>query len=204
MSKSASLTALFLICPTDACELILDPNTASRHIFLSESNRKATVVTGKLPYPDHPDRFDSIFGVMCVSGLTGCCYWEVEREGWLSIAVTYRGIGRKGDDNECRFGRNDKSWALFASDDVCSAWHNDSNKTIMTSASLLPKKIAVYLDSDAGILSFYSIMPDTLIHLHTFHSTFTEPLYPAFGFRNESVVSLCQLSDGEPASGNTA
>lgn len=192
-----------LLCPSDACELTLDPNTANRNILLSEGNRKASVVQEKLPYPAHPDRFDLLYGVLCVNGLTGRCYWEVEWEGWLSIAVTYRGIGRKGSDNECRLGRNDKSWGLFAAADLFSAWHNDTAKTIYISPSSVSKKVAVYLDYHAGTLSFYTVICDTLVHLHTFHSTFTEPLFPGFGFRDGSAVSLCQFLESESPSGNT-
>ncbi|XP_044220465.1 protein NLRC3-like [Thunnus albacares] len=186
-----------------ACELTLDPNTANRHILLSEGSRKASAVTEEQPYPHHPDRFDFLYAVLCVHGLTGRCYWEVEREGWLSIGVTYRGIGRKGSDNDCRLGRNDKSWALFASDNHFSAWHNDKDKTINVPPSFHSKRVGVYLDWHAGILSFYRVSSDTLVHLHTFQSTFTEPLYPGFCFRPGSAVCLCKLSEEEPPSGNT-
>ncbi|XP_062281427.1 NLR family CARD domain-containing protein 3-like [Scomber scombrus] len=184
-----------------ACELTLDPNTANKNVLLSEDSRKATVVKEEQPYPPHPDRYDFLFGVMCVNGLTGRCYWEVEREGWLSLGIAYRGIGRKGTDNDCRLGRNDKSWALFASDGLFSAWHNDKAKTVNIPPSVQSNRIGVYLDCHVGILSFYGVSSDTLIHLHTFHATFTEPLYPEFGFRDGSAVSLCKLSEGEQ-SGN--
>ncbi|KAM9339617.1 NLR family CARD domain-containing protein 3-like [Symphorus nematophorus] len=63
---------------------------------------------------------------------------------------------------------------------------------------------AVYVDCAAGSLSFYRVSSDKLIHLHTFNTTFTEPLYPGFGFgfgfgveslmlSLESSVSLCSL-----------
>nr|XP_046262975.1 neoverrucotoxin subunit beta-like [Scatophagus argus] len=185
-----------------ACELALDPNTANRNVFLSEDNRKAATARETLPYPDHPDRFDFMYAVLCDNDLRGRCYWEVEREGWLSIGVTYRGIRRKGDDNECRFGRNDKSWALFASADLFSAWHNDRSETIYVPPSFLPTRVAVYLDWHAGTLSFYRITSGALNHLHTFHSTFTEPLYPGFGFRSGSTVSLSHSSEQERVSGN--
>lgn len=47
---------------------------------------KATTVREEPPYPNHPDRFDFLYGILCVNGLTGHCYWEVEREGWLSMS----------------------------------------------------------------------------------------------------------------------
>ncbi|XP_028272680.1 ribonuclease inhibitor-like [Parambassis ranga] len=77
-----------------------------------------------------------------------------------ATAVTER------EGNESRFGRNDKSWALFASDQAFSAWHNDNSKSVLTTPSFLPKRIAVYLDWDAGTLSFYGVSSDILIHLH--------------------------------------
>ncbi|XP_056453199.1 uncharacterized protein LOC130387931 [Gadus chalcogrammus] len=80
----------------DACDLTLDPNTAHRGLSLSEDNRKVTWVGEDQSYPDHPDRFDSWEQVLGREALTGRCYWEVEREGWVGIGVTYRGITRRG------------------------------------------------------------------------------------------------------------
>lgn len=172
----------------------MDPNTANTHVLLSEDKTQAKVVSEELPYPNHPDRMDLLFGVLCTSSLTGRHYWEVERRGWVSIGLAYRGMDRKGTGNESRFGRNDKSWALFASDNHFSAWHNDEATTFSIPTSFLPERVAVYLDSYAGTLSFYRIMSNSLIHIHTFNSTFTEPLYAGFLFRSGSAVSLCPVN----------
>ncbi|KAM4606517.1 stonustoxin subunit beta-like [Polymixia lowei] len=178
----------------DACELTLDPNTVNRNLSLSERNRKVTVVKEEQSYPDHPERFDLYKQVLCREGLTGRCYWEVEREGEVYIGVTYRGISRKGSGGDCWIGGNNKSWCLFCYDDSYSAWYNNRQ----TDISLLPSgcnRVGVYLDWSAGSLSFYRVSSDTLTHIHTFHSTFTEPLYPAFRlrFRFGSSASLCQI-----------
>ncbi|XP_071391129.1 protein NLRC3-like isoform X2 [Centroberyx affinis] len=181
-----------------ACELTLDPNTAHRNLFLSEDNRKVTAVTEEQPYPDHPERFDYWDQLLCRNGLTGRCYWEVEWEGELCIGVTYRGIRRRGDSDDCRLGGNEKSWSLLCYDDHYSVRHNNRS-TAIPSRSSGSKRVAVYLDWPAGSLSFYAVSSDTLIHIHTFHSTFTEPLYSGFGFWFEfgSSVSLCQIEEGE-------
>ncbi|KAL4009455.1 hypothetical protein ACER0C_003307 [Sarotherodon galilaeus] len=50
---------------------------------------------------------------------------------------------------------------------------------------------AVYVDCPAGTLSFYRVSSDTLIHLHTFNTTFTQTLYPGFWFYPGASVSLC-------------
>ncbi|XP_036420871.1 uncharacterized protein LOC118804491 [Colossoma macropomum] len=100
------------------CELTLDSNTANRVLSLSEENRKVDNVGEHQPYPDHPDRFDWWPQVLCVESLNGRCYWEAEWSGELAvIAVTYRGIKRKGGSNESEFGRNNQSWRLLCSDD---------------------------------------------------------------------------------------
>uniref|UniRef100_A0A3Q3F1I4 NACHT domain-containing protein n=1 Tax=Labrus bergylta TaxID=56723 RepID=A0A3Q3F1I4_9LABR len=156
-----------------ACELELDTNTVNRNLKLSDNNRKVTRVEEHQSYPDHPDRFDNWCSqLLCRTGLTGRCYWEVEWRGDVDVSVSYRGIRRRGYSYECSFGFNDQSWNLICSD-----------------------RVAVYVDCPAGSLSFYRVSSDTLIHLHTFNTTFTEPLYPGFGFWSPgSSVSLCRLS----------
>ncbi|XP_028456305.1 tripartite motif-containing protein 16 [Perca flavescens] len=126
-----------------ACELELDPNTADRKLKLSHNNRKV-ICSEYQPYPDHPDRFESFYPqLLCKNELTGHCYWEVKWRGDVDIAVTYKGIRRKGNSKHCRVG--------------------------------------VYVDCPAGTLSFYRVSSVSLIHLYTFNTTFTQPLYPGFG-----------------------
>ncbi|XP_029935042.1 NACHT, LRR and PYD domains-containing protein 12-like [Myripristis murdjan] len=163
-----------------ARHLTLDPNTANGELRLSEDNREVEVKMKfeEQSYPDHPDRFDTKPQVLCREGLTGRCYWEVQWSGEVDIAVTYRGITRSGDDS--RLGNNKQSWSLWCSGDSYSARHNRRS----TGISVHPSgsdRVAVYLDCSAGTLSFYRVSSDRLRLLHTFSSTFTEPLYPGFG-----------------------
>ncbi|XP_029904650.1 protein NLRC3-like [Myripristis murdjan] len=179
-----------------SCELKLDTNTANRRLVLSEDNRKVTSVEEEQPYPDHPERFEDWPQILCRDGLTGRCYWEVEWGGGVNIAMTYRGISRKRDSYDCGLGYNENSWSLFCSDRGFTAWHNN-RKTVIPAPPSSSNRVAVYLDWPAGSLSFYSVSSDTLIHLHTFSSTFTEPLYPGFwiglGYLFDSSVSLCEI-----------
>ncbi|KAM3872162.1 protein NLRC3-like [Diretmus argenteus] len=181
------------------CEVTLDPNTANRNLSLSEDNRKVTWVEEKQPHPDHPERFTYWDQVLCRSGLSGRCYWEAEIEGLVYIGVTYRGIRRRGGDDEGWLGGNNKSWSLFCSGELYCAWHNNRPTDISISSSSDTDRVGVYLDWPAGTLSFYRVSSDSLIHIHTFTSTFTEPLYPGFRFRFRfgSSVSLCQTEEGE-------
>ncbi|XP_052373919.1 NLR family CARD domain-containing protein 3-like isoform X2 [Oncorhynchus keta] len=173
------------------CDLTLDPNTVNRLLSLSEGNRKVTWRREKQPYPDHPERFEHCRQVLCREGLTGRCYWEVEWSGrGAVIGVTYKGISRRGEGRDCWLGYNDKSWSLFCSDNSYSACHNNNPTTIDVPSSS-SHRVGVYLDWPAGTLSFYRASSDTLTHLITFTSKFTEPLYP--GFRVYDVDSSVSL-----------
>ncbi|XP_023193663.1 NLR family CARD domain-containing protein 3-like, partial [Xiphophorus maculatus] len=174
-----------------SCQLTIDTNTMYRNLKLSEDNRKVTLVKELQSYPDRPDRFD-FPQLLCRTGLTGRCYWEVEWRGEVYISVSYRRIRRKGNSGDCWFGGNDHSWSLSCSDvDGYSVWHNKI-KTLLSSSSV-SNRVAVYVDCPAGILSFYRVSSDSLILLHTFNTTFTEPLIPGFWFcfYGSSSVFLC-------------
>uniref|UniRef100_A0A8C4X3F7 Tripartite motif-containing protein 16-like n=1 Tax=Erpetoichthys calabaricus TaxID=27687 RepID=A0A8C4X3F7_ERPCA len=54
-------------------------------------------------------------------------------------------------------------------------------------------RIGVYLDWPAGSLSFYSVS-HTMTLLHRFNTSFTEPLYPGFGFGRNSSVTISHLT----------
>lgn len=176
---------------TVACKLTLDPNTANSRLSLSGDNNKVTILSERLSYPDHPERFNHWKQVLCREGLTGRCYWEVDWEGWVNIGVTYRGIGRKGQDDDCWIGHNEWSWSLFCCDKF-SACHMDKTAVISASSYFKSGRVAVFLDWPSGSLSFYRVSAEThLSHLHTFRCKFSEPLYPAFGIHSsEASVSL--------------
>ncbi|XP_055756578.1 uncharacterized protein LOC129835171 [Salvelinus fontinalis] len=176
----------------DACELTLDPNTAHRLLTLSQENRKVTWLEEQ-PYPDHPERFEQREMVVCREALSGRCYWEAEWSFRSYMGMTYKGIDRNKGDDDGVLGSNDKSWSLHCSDKSYSASHNKSATDIPFPSSG-SHKVGVYLDWPAGTLSFYSVTSDTLTHLHTFHTTFTEPLYAGFWLLEcNTSVSLCKV-----------
>uniref|UniRef100_A0A9J8CM55 Uncharacterized protein n=2 Tax=Cyprinus carpio TaxID=7962 RepID=A0A9J8CM55_CYPCA len=175
-----------------ACDLTLDPNTAHTRLFLSDDNRKIMLVYEHQPYPDHPERFEFCDQVLCVESLTGRHYWEAEWSGRFAIiAVSYKGISRN-ERKGCWFGYNDKSWSLWYFDNRFTVRHN--NKKTYIPAPSSSTRVGLYLDWSAGTLSFYSVFnTHTLTHLHTFNTTFTEPLYAGFGVHYDSSLSLCQI-----------
>uniref|UniRef100_A0AAQ4P6B2 NACHT domain-containing protein n=1 Tax=Gasterosteus aculeatus aculeatus TaxID=481459 RepID=A0AAQ4P6B2_GASAC len=106
-----------------SCELTIDTNTVNKQLKLSDNNRKVTRVKEDQSHPDHPDRFDYCPQLLCRTGLTGRCYWEVEWRGDVYVSVSYRGIRRKGGSRDCWFGYNDQSWSQRCSDGGYSVCH---------------------------------------------------------------------------------
>uniref|UniRef100_A0A3P8P8D6 B30.2/SPRY domain-containing protein n=1 Tax=Astatotilapia calliptera TaxID=8154 RepID=A0A3P8P8D6_ASTCA len=196
---SITAAGLCLFSPSDSCQLTIDTNTVNTKLQLSDNNRKVTRVEEVQSYPDHPDRFDVCKQLLCRNGLTGRCYWEVEWRGDVYISVSYRSIRRKGRSYDCLFGGNDQSWSLICyNDGPQSVCHNNSYTSISSSSSSsssssVSNRAAVYVDCPAGTLSFYRVSSDTLIHLHTFNTTFTQTLYPGFvlDWSPGGSVSLC-------------
>ncbi|XP_068443635.1 NLR family CARD domain-containing protein 3-like isoform X3 [Clinocottus analis] len=176
-----------------ACELTLDPNTAHKELLLSEGNRKVTCVEDEQPYPPHPDRFDGCQQVLCEQGLQGRCYFEAEATEPFSIGMTYRSISRKGDVNDCRLGRNDKSWCMTCCDGGSFVLH-DNQSFCVSSLFSRSSRVGVYLDRPAGTLSFYRASSDSRTLLRTFSAEFKEPLYAAVELRTHSSASFCQLT----------
>ncbi|XP_041948545.1 tripartite motif-containing protein 16-like [Alosa sapidissima] len=169
------------------CHFTLDPNTAHRILHLSEGNRRVEWRAELQSYPDHPERFDLWCQVLCSEGVSGRCYWEVERSGeWVRIAVSYKSISRKGLGDECVFGGNDQSWSLEPRCSSSYFWHDNKWTKLPLVAS---SRIGVYVDHRAGTLAFYSIS-DTITLLHRVQTTFTHTLYPGFVVNTRSSVKL--------------
>ncbi|KAJ0051245.1 hypothetical protein NL108_016538 [Boleophthalmus pectinirostris] len=177
------------------CDLTLDPNTAHRNLKLSDNNKKVTLVREQQLYPDHQDRFEHRPQILCSTGLTGRCYWEVQWSERVRVSVSYREITRKGDSVNGLFGRNDQSWTLKCSKDGFSVCHNNIQTPLRQPWSSSSGRVAVFVDCPAGSLSFYTVSSDQLTHLHTFNTTFTHTLLPGFTLWSDSSVSLCAPLD---------
>ncbi|XP_031676459.1 NACHT, LRR and PYD domains-containing protein 3 isoform X1 [Oncorhynchus kisutch] len=187
-----------------ACYLTLDPNTANPHLILSEGNRKVTLVEEKQHYENHPDRFDYHPQVLCREGLSGSRnYWEAEMDRYLHdgmtvFGVVYKGMIRKGAGDDSSVGHNKESWCLVCSDSHYHFFQAGVRRRSIPRPDSM--RVGVYLDWPAGTLSIYSVSSGTLKHLYTRQTTFTEPLYPGFGFlfgvfSSSSSVTLCQIDD---------
>lgn len=172
----------------------LEPNPAAPNLLLRENNRCATLLREEQPCPDRPQRVSG----WTRESATGRCYWEVQWNGKVNIGVAYGSVRKSGEECE-------GSWSLRCCAQGYTALHN-STATSITQAPLSgPGRVGVYTNQSAGTVSFYclpSLVSRTWVHLHTFRSTFTEPIYPTFGLEqnsdsrlSKSSVHLLQMED---------
>ncbi|KAI4898962.1 hypothetical protein NFI96_002079 [Prochilodus magdalenae] len=175
----------------DSCQLTADPNTANKHLCLSEGNTVVTCSNEVQAYPDHPERFEEWRQVLSKESVSGRCYWEAEFSGpgGVDMAVAYKGISRKGKDKECLFGWNNKSWRLLWSPTVSQFRHDNTDVNVPKVSG--SSRLGVYVDYGAGTLSFYSVS-DTMNLLHRVQTTFTQPLYAGFGSTRIPLDTIIQ------------
>lgn len=173
-------------------KVVVDPNTVCMCLHLFDENRTISWGDEAQAHPDHPDRFSYYQQALSKQGLSGTCYWEVEWSGGIvDVAVSYRGISRKGWSNNCRFGHNDQSWRLDCSSSGWSFWHDKMFKPISIPCY---SRVGVYLDHSRGILAFYSVSDcGTMSLLHRVHTIFTEPLYPGFSVDLGATLKIRKL-----------
>ncbi|XP_075901405.1 tripartite motif-containing protein 16-like [Nelusetta ayraudi] len=170
-------------------QITLDPNTAHKHLLLSEEKRKVTYIEEVQSYCNHPDRFTDRQQVLSRESLTGRCYWEVEWRGMVRVAVAYRNISRAGGSEECGFGYNDKSWSLYCSSSGYLFHHNNIRTDVSGPQS---SRLGVSLDHRAGLLSFYSVS-GTMKLLHRVQTSFTQPLHVGLAASLNSSAELMKV-----------
>uniref|UniRef100_A0AAZ1X7I4 Nuclear factor 7, brain-like n=1 Tax=Oreochromis aureus TaxID=47969 RepID=A0AAZ1X7I4_OREAU len=153
--------------------VILDPNTASGWLYLSDDLTSVRCGDTKQQLPDNPERntnHPTVFGSEGFS--SGKHSWEVEvgdHPDW-NVGLVKESVDRKGK--------------LFASPKygIWCLWHKNGKYTNGDGRTLTVKKslqrISVQLDYDRGEVSFYD--PEDMTHIYTHRDTFTEKLFPYF------------------------
>lgn len=170
--------------------MALDPNTAHTRLFLSNGNRKVTVMTEDQTCSHHPERFTNWCQVLSTESLIGRCYWEVEWRGRkVGVAVSSKGIQRVGGSAECGFGFNENSWALDSGPNSCTFYYNNVSTKLFRS---VPSRVGVFLDHSAGVLAFYGIT-DTMALLHRVQTTFCGVLHAGVRFIYHSPGSTAEF-----------
>ncbi|XP_019220757.1 nuclear factor 7, brain-like [Oreochromis niloticus] len=170
--------------------VILDPNTASCWLYLSDDLTSVRRGDTKQQLPDNPERntyYITVFGSEGFS--SGKHSWEVEVGDHPSyfVGLAKESLDRKGmcfGSPDCGF------WCLL----YCSGkYFNRDGQPLTLKKSL--QRIRVQLDYDRGEVSFYDPEDMTLIYTH--RDTFTEKLFPYFSFgedgsRKTFDIKICE------------
>ncbi|KAM4697715.1 E3 ubiquitin/ISG15 ligase TRIM25-like [Rhinophrynus dorsalis] len=168
-------------------EFNVQENSESDILLNEETARFALGISGDLKtayskdinrlYLRTPGRFKDYDQVLSTRSFSsGRHYWEVETSklGDWSVGMSYPTIKRKGMKSS--FGCNKISWTLSKSDSIYSVVHDSKEKLLHPEMTC--HKLGLYLDYEAGRLSFYKLC-EPIGHLHTFTAAFTAPLHVA-------------------------
>ncbi|XP_073479461.1 E3 ubiquitin-protein ligase TRIM39-like [Aquarana catesbeiana] len=176
------ITEVYVYYIQGAADILLNGNTANNNLQISEDRKTVSKSDRNQNHPETPERFqDCSFQVMSSQSFSsGRHYWEVDVGGsdiWR-VGMCYPSIERRG--GESVIGNNKKSWVLNKDDDddEYSVAHDSKWSLLPTSPS--SNRVRIYLDYEAGRISFYDLC-DPIRHLHTFTTTFTEPLHAVLG-----------------------
>ncbi|KTF98423.1 hypothetical protein cypCar_00015503 [Cyprinus carpio] len=157
-------------------EVTLDLDTANPDLLISEDEKRMRCGFKRKDVPNYHQRFDGWWCAVGTEGfVSGRQYWEVDvgKMDWR-IGVAKESALRKGfkslNTNTGYLSlRLERSMELKALTVPFTA----------LPATLIPRKVGVYLDYDQGQLSFYDV--ENRSHIYTYNETFGEKLFPLFG-----------------------
>ncbi|XP_071621127.1 E3 ubiquitin-protein ligase TRIM39-like [Heliangelus exortis] len=180
-------------------DVTLDPETAHLELILSE-DRKSVRRGGKKPFLsffDSPQRFSNTPVVLGIQSFySGRCYWEVQvgdKPEW-GLGLCQESASRKGN---VVFSPVNGYWVLRL--------QNGGNYEALTSPvspltlSVRPRRIGIFLDYQAGEISFYNVSDHS--HIYTFTDRFSGSLQPLFflgaflGGRNAEPLVISWVRD---------
>ncbi|XP_077621857.1 butyrophilin subfamily 2 member A2-like [Crocuta crocuta] len=176
-----------------AADVVLDPDTAHPELFLTDDGRSVRRGPRRQSVPDTPERFDC---QPCVLGLgsfsSGRHYWEVEVENVMvwAVGVCRDGVERKG---EALLVPQNGFWTL--------EMFGNQYRVLSSPEKILPlkerlRRVAVFLDYEAGDISFYNMRDRS--HIYTCpRAPFSGPLRPFFRLgSDDSPLFVCPAFTG--------
>ncbi|XP_040202982.1 E3 ubiquitin/ISG15 ligase TRIM25-like [Rana temporaria] len=171
-----------------ATDILLDVNTAQNYLHISDDRKTASRASESQNRPETPERFKYSQVMSSQSFSSGRHYWEVGVGGYggWRVGMCYPSMVRKGWDSG--IGNNRDSWSLVREYDQYSVRH-DSVK-ILLPTNIPSNRVRIYLDYEAGRISFYELC-HPIRHLHTFTTTFNEPLHAVLWVWGTCIVKIC-------------
>ncbi|KAM6118322.1 LOW QUALITY PROTEIN: E3 ubiquitin-protein ligase TRIM39-like [Phoenicopterus ruber ruber] len=177
-------------------DVTLDPETAHPELTLSEDRKSVRRGSKKLLLVlfDNPKRFGTTPVAGSQSFFSGRCYWEVQvgdKPEWVGL---------------CRESASRKGNILFSPRNgwVLRLLQNEGNYEALTSpvsplTQVRPRRIGIFLDYEAGEISFYNVSDRS--HIYTFTDKFSGNLRPLFflgaflGGRNAEPLVISWVRD---------
>ncbi|KAM5125890.1 E3 ubiquitin/ISG15 ligase TRIM25-like [Mantella aurantiaca] len=170
-------------------DILLDVNTAYNNLHISDDRKTVSLSDINQNRPKTPERFQYWPQVLSSQSFSsGRHYWEVDvggSDGWI-VGMCYPSIDRRGGEQSL-IGWNKKSWGLDRYNNQYKVRHN--RKVIPLPANISSNRVRIDLDYEAGRISFYDLC-DPIRHLHTFTTTFTEPLHAGI-YVWEGYIKIC-------------
>ncbi|XP_075768863.1 uncharacterized protein LOC142821532 isoform X6 [Pelodiscus sinensis] len=171
-------------------DVTLDPDTAHSKLVLSEDRKSVRHEDTRQDLPDTPERFDSYPEVLGAEGfMGGRRYWEVEvgdKTEW-TVGVCRESVSRKG---KFPFSPKNGYWLMWLRN---GAYKAGTSPSTLLPVSARPSRVGVFLDYEAGEVSFYNVTYRS--HLFTFTGTFSGTLRPYFytGGTNVTPLTICPV-----------
>ncbi|KAJ3582424.1 hypothetical protein NHX12_000628 [Muraenolepis orangiensis] len=203
MCKIHNYQILELFCQTEQrvqqyeVEVTLDPDTAHPLLILSDDGKQVHDGDVGKELPDNPKRFSQHINVLTRQSFSsGRFYFEVQvkdKTAW-GLGVTRESVSRK-DLITSHTPENGFWTLLFYKDKLV---FND-NPVVRLPVRAELQKVGVFVDYDAGLVSFYDVEARAHIHSAT-GCTFIEPLYPIFtpfphdGGRNSTPLIISPVN----------
>ncbi|XP_077314874.1 E3 ubiquitin-protein ligase TRIM39-like [Lithobates pipiens] len=170
------------ICIQQPESASLDKETAANDIQISQDLKIASFSGVTLNRPYTPKRFMKHEVQSRRSFSTGRYCWEVDTSNSTSWRV---GLCYPSMDRKTFIGNNKDSWCLRRANDDYNSVHE--GKRIPFLHKPTNQKFRICLDYEAGQISLYELCYPVR-HLHTFTTTFTEPLHLVIALWNGSMT----------------
>ncbi|KAM3589929.1 uncharacterized protein V6R79_000134 [Siganus canaliculatus] len=180
--------------PTFAADIKLDPTTAHRWLVVSPGGKEVKDGGKDQLVPNTRERFDAFGSILGLNKLSSRkSYWEVEvasKTGW-DLGVARCNANRKGN---LSLKPDEGYWVMV---------HYEGEKyaaldapPISLSLPAKPQRVAVFVDYEEGLVSFYDVMAQR--HIHSFTGCqFRDEIHPYFsphlqkGGRNSDPLIIC-------------
>ncbi|XP_067399583.1 E3 ubiquitin-protein ligase TRIM39-like, partial [Emydura macquarii macquarii] len=177
-------------------DVTLDPDTANPKLDLSEDRKQVKLRDTRQDLPDKPERFDTCVCVLGAEGfLGGRHYWEVEvgdKTHWV-LGICRETVCRKG---EVTVTPGNGYWAMWLKD---GRYYARSALLPPLPVTVRPSRVGIFLDYEAGKVSFYNVTDRSQLFTFTLTGTFSGTLRPYFhpglnaGGENAAPLIICPV-----------